>query len=190
MLWIVRHLCPSRVRFIFNCYRHWSSLGLWKVNGTAIFLHSREVVTQGDPLAMVAYGIGILLMIKIMKAEFPDVIQTWYADNAGCNRSVFPCTYTEEWYVSTYSQSVYLRYQTTITPSLANPPIIETSPGTPLHGPVAWNTARTWPYSTLQLRLRLRLFLQSRASLTPSQSSRVLHHCVKNPHTIESGIRR
>ena len=32
---------------------------------------------------MVAYGIGIILMIKLLKAEFPGVTHPWYADGAG-----------------------------------------------------------------------------------------------------------
>ena len=31
---------------------------------------------------MVAYGIEIIPMIKQMKAQFPDVTQTWYSDYA------------------------------------------------------------------------------------------------------------
>ena len=38
---------------------------------------------QGDLLAMVAYGIDILPLIKQLEPEFPDVTQTWYADDAG-----------------------------------------------------------------------------------------------------------
>ena len=45
-------------------------------------MHSREGVTQGDPLAMVTYGIGILPLIKWLKEEFPDVNHLWYADDA------------------------------------------------------------------------------------------------------------
>ena len=55
-----------------------------------------------------------------------------------CNGSVCPCTQTEEWYVCTCGQKVYLRYQTTRTTSLANLLIQTTPPGTPftasLHG--------------------------------------------------------
>ena len=32
---------------------------------------------------MVAYGIGILLLIKIMKVEFTDVTHPWRADDSG-----------------------------------------------------------------------------------------------------------
>ena len=38
---------------------------------------------QGVSLAIVAYSIGVLPLTKILKAAYPDVIQTWYEDNAG-----------------------------------------------------------------------------------------------------------
>ena len=47
------------------------------------FLHSREGMTQGDPIAMIEYGIGILPLIKNIKQEIPDVTQTCYAENSG-----------------------------------------------------------------------------------------------------------
>ena len=40
-------------------------------------------MTQGGALAIVAYGIGILSLIKNLKAEFPGVAQPWYADDSG-----------------------------------------------------------------------------------------------------------
>ena len=49
----------------------------------------------------------------------------------GCNGSVCPCSQTENWYICTYGQTVYIRDQTTITPSLKNPPIPTTPPRTP-----------------------------------------------------------
>ena len=61
-----------------------------------------------------------------------------------CNRSIYICTQTEEYYVCRNVKTVYLREQTTRTPSLANLPIQTTPPGTwykaPLHGvlPVLW----------------------------------------------------
>ena len=39
-------------------------------------------MTQGYPLDMVAYGIGIHPPIKQLKAEFPDITQPWYTDDA------------------------------------------------------------------------------------------------------------
>ena len=47
------------------------------------FLHSREGVMQGDPLAMMNYIIGVLPLIKQLKSEYPDVTQPWFTDNAG-----------------------------------------------------------------------------------------------------------
>jgi hypothetical protein len=56
-------------------------------NGTGgAFLYSKEGVTQGDPLSMFAYGIGILPLICLLKAAFPAVEQPWYADDAGAGR--------------------------------------------------------------------------------------------------------
>ena len=83
MLWTVRHLCPSGARFVFNWYRNWSSLVLLNRNETVSILHSKEGVTQGDTLAMIAYRIGIIPVIKNIKREMPDVTQPWYADDAG-----------------------------------------------------------------------------------------------------------
>ena len=40
-------------------------------------------MTQGGPLTMIAYGIGILSLIKNLKQEIPDVTQPWYADDSG-----------------------------------------------------------------------------------------------------------
>ena len=38
---------------------------------------------QGDPLYIVAYGLGVLLLIKNLKVAHPDVTQTRYDDDAG-----------------------------------------------------------------------------------------------------------
>ena len=36
-------------------------------------------MTEGDPLDMVAYGIGVIVTIKRLKAADLDVTQPWYA---------------------------------------------------------------------------------------------------------------
>ena len=81
ILWTVCHLWPSRDSFVYNCYCNWSYLVLQNGNGTASFLQSREGVTQGDTLAMAAYVIGILLLIKWPEDKFPYVTHPWYTDN-------------------------------------------------------------------------------------------------------------
>ena len=39
-------------------------------------------MTQGDPLGIVSYVIGVLMMIKIMKAAYHDVTQSCYTYNS------------------------------------------------------------------------------------------------------------
>ena len=46
-------------------------------------MHSKEGVTQGDPLAMIAYGIGVPFLIRELRNDNPWVTQPWYADDAG-----------------------------------------------------------------------------------------------------------
>ena len=44
-------------------------------------MHSKEGVTQEDPLHMIEYGIGILLIIREICAAHPLVTQMWYEDD-------------------------------------------------------------------------------------------------------------
>jgi hypothetical protein len=86
MLWAVRHEWPPGGKFVFNRYKHWAVLVLRGNDGQAIFIFSKEGVTQGDPsLSMFAYRIGILPLIPQLKAEIPQVEQPWYADDAGAD---------------------------------------------------------------------------------------------------------
>ncbi len=87
MLWTIRHEWPSGARFAFNCYRHWATLVIRGKGGTVVLIFSKEGVTQGDPLSMFGYGIGILPLIRKLKLEFPAVKQPWYADDAGAGGS-------------------------------------------------------------------------------------------------------
>ena len=83
MLWAVRHECPSGAKFTFNCYRHWDTLVVQDTgDGSRQFLHSKEGLIQGDPLAMIAYVIGVLPLIRELRGAQPRVTQPWYADNA------------------------------------------------------------------------------------------------------------
>ncbi len=68
---------------VANCYKHWGTLVIRGNNGTGAFIFSKEGVTQGDPLSMFAYGVGVLPLIHQLKAEFPAVEQPWYAEDAG-----------------------------------------------------------------------------------------------------------
>ena len=46
-------------------------------------LTSEERVTQGDPLSMVLYGIGMLILTRNLKDAVLERIQPWYADVVG-----------------------------------------------------------------------------------------------------------
>ena len=83
MLWQVQHKWPSGARFIFNCYKHWAILIVCNGCSLQVFvIHSKEGVTQGDPLAMFCYRIGVIPLILGLLKEFPNLFQPWYADDA------------------------------------------------------------------------------------------------------------
>ena len=68
MLLAVRNEWPSGAQFTFNCYCHWATLVLRDtLDGSGHFLQSKEGVTQGDPLAIIAYGIRVLLLIRELR---------------------------------------------------------------------------------------------------------------------------
>ena len=87
MLWAIRHEWPSGAQFKFNCYRHWATLMVRDTgDGLSHFLHSKEGVTQGGPLAMIAYGIGVPPLIRELRGAHPRVTQPWYTDDSGAVR--------------------------------------------------------------------------------------------------------
>ena len=75
MLWEVRHKWTSGARFSLNCYHHWATLVIRAGESTGRFLHSKEGVTQGYPLTMIAYGLGILPLIRDLQTSYPSVNQ-------------------------------------------------------------------------------------------------------------------
>ena len=83
MLWVIRHEWPQGARFVLNCYQHWATLLVrGNKHGSGFLVFSQEGVTQGDPLAMVSYGVGILVLIRHLKAKVHTLHQSWYADDA------------------------------------------------------------------------------------------------------------
>ena len=79
VLWNARLLWPRCSRFIFNTYRGWAPL---VVRGASSFLYSKEGVTQGDPLSMFIYAIGVLPLIKAVGHPSHGGTQVWYAHDA------------------------------------------------------------------------------------------------------------
>ena len=84
MLWAVRHEWPSGAQFTFNCYRHWATLVVRDTgDGSGHFLYIKEGVTQGYPISIIFYGIGVLALIREIRGAHPCVTQPWYAEDVG-----------------------------------------------------------------------------------------------------------
>ena len=71
----IQHLCPSLSTILINTYRE--DVDLY-IDGETLL--SEEGTTQGDPLAMAMYAIGILPLIQKLSSERTK--QVWYADDA------------------------------------------------------------------------------------------------------------
>ena len=69
------HLCSAITPAIINCYRHPARLF---VGGECLL--SREGTTQGNPLAMPMYALGVLPLVRSVAT--PGAHQCWYADDA------------------------------------------------------------------------------------------------------------
>eukprot|EP00957_Ditylum_brightwellii_P103292 7872377-Ditylum_brightwellii.AAC.1 len=88
MLWHVRHYWPSGCRYAFNIYWHWKVSVL---RGADDVVFSKEGITQGDPMAMFLYALGVLPIMYQLKHHQQDVesltcivkrLQAWYADDS------------------------------------------------------------------------------------------------------------
>lgn len=76
-LWQARIHWPRCAKFLYNTYKGHAELVF---RGSEEKLHSREGVTQGDPLAMLLYGISTLPLIDVL--QDPQLTQCWYADDS------------------------------------------------------------------------------------------------------------
>ncbi|XP_065893485.1 uncharacterized protein [Dysidea avara] len=71
----IQHLCPPFSTILINTYRE--DVNLY-IGGSV--LHSEEGTTQGDPLAMPMYALGVIPLIESLSGSC--VQQIWYADDA------------------------------------------------------------------------------------------------------------
>ena len=80
-LYNIQYVCPAVAKILINCYRNPACLFV----GSTVLL-SREGTTQGDPLAMMMFGLATLPLIKAVKTL--DTVQCWFADDAGAGGSL------------------------------------------------------------------------------------------------------
>lgn len=78
-LWNARLMWPRCARFLFNTYQGYSVV-MFRHSDEEIL--SKEGTSQGDPLAMLMYGIGVLPLIRKLNSQ--HWIQSWYADDSSC----------------------------------------------------------------------------------------------------------
>ena len=67
-LWNARVIWTRCFRFLFNSYQSYAVLIL---RGSDAFILSKEGVTQGDPLGMMFYAIGLLPLTRKLKWVLP-----------------------------------------------------------------------------------------------------------------------
>ena len=79
MIQNIRILCPELAKYCSNCYIN--DARLFVTGGLEIL--SREGVTQGDPISMALYALGILPLLSIMKkdCEKLNISHAAYADD-------------------------------------------------------------------------------------------------------------
>ena len=86
----IHSLCPPLAKILTNTYR--SDVQLY-IDGET--LYSCEGTTQGDPLAMAIYGIGILPLVNQLNSL--SATQVWYVDDATAAGKV---DHVYEWWTS------------------------------------------------------------------------------------------
>ena len=91
MLWNMAHWWNWGSRFTFNQYRHWvRCLVRLEPGKSALMIHSKEGITQGDCLAMSLYGVALMPLASKMCEAIPKALQPWYCDDAGAAGKALP----------------------------------------------------------------------------------------------------
>ena len=80
ILWDVQFKWPGGAQFTLNWYLKWYTLVVRDVDGSGNLLYSKEGVNQGYPLAMIAYVIGILPIIRDLRTVINSAL-LWLTDN-------------------------------------------------------------------------------------------------------------
>jgi hypothetical protein len=92
MLWQVRHRWAKGSRFAFNCYRHFNQVIVRRGNGRKAFIIlSEEGLSQGDPLAMILYGVALLPLVEGLRQAVPEATTPWFADDSAAIGNMHKC---------------------------------------------------------------------------------------------------
>ena len=105
----VHTLCPPLATILTNTYRNSSHLFIDRET-----LLSQEGTTQGDPLAMAMYAIGILPLMDHVQND--GLKQVWFADDAAAGGKLHGA---HSWWTELWPKN-YSRVQVLISPQKAN----------------------------------------------------------------------
>ena len=78
-------VCPPMARLLLNTYRQ----PAWLVTPSGETLLFREGTTQGDPVEMAMYAIGVAPLIRRLYS--PDTRQIWFADDSAAGSLLVAC---------------------------------------------------------------------------------------------------
>ena len=79
----IQHICPALSSIAINTYRQPARL----IVGGEVILSS-EGTTQGDPIAMPLYALGVLPLLKLVTTA--GTVQAWFADDSGAGGKLAP----------------------------------------------------------------------------------------------------
>ena len=99
----IQYICPPIATTLINTYRFPSRLIL--PGGREIV--SQEGTTQGDPLAMQFYALGMKPLIDTLRDKVPAVTQVWLADDATGAGSL---DHLKEWWLKLIAEGERLGY--------------------------------------------------------------------------------
>ena len=80
----IQSLCPSLAHILINCYREPVQMHL----SSGEIIWSKEGTTQGDPLGMTMYALGMAPPIQKLNLKCPSVNQLWFADDSSAASSL------------------------------------------------------------------------------------------------------
>ena len=100
----IQAICPSLAHILINCYQ--DPVAMHTSNGDIIW--SKEGTTQGDPLSMAMYALGVTPLIKKLYQKCANTTQVWFADDSAAASSL---TNLHEWLDSLIQLSLCFGYE-------------------------------------------------------------------------------